>query len=455
MRSIRHAGIPYLIVTLALWSARLFAQSVESPYVRVLLTREFPGVVVKGRLVPQTRVRETAEFNGCAVGNGNLVLSYIGSYGPEFHSPAVQVDLETSEGQKIRAQLVGVDERISVAVLQTGATFKNPLVWPDDEETAPQQPSIVTFGPQKKWSKRAPALFHFETDPELPEQEMHVSAPARVQSGDAPTAAFVVDQEEKLVGLVSAVELHPLDRQIHVCQILPSALLRESTELIMEGNRSIKAGWLGILLHPDEEKGSLPVAPIRSVVRGSPAEQAGLESGDVIVRIGTRALKSTFDLVRNIRWKGAGSLVELGVERNGKLHTVTVRLTERQDQHPGFSWGSDPGSPDSTGPASASMLRLYRTLLPPHIGVGLELQPSPLVAGGGIPSGLMVSSVVRGSAAQKAGFRKGDVLIQINGRLLLSLDDAMRAVDSKENSVSVRLIRDGHLHTLLLGVAGH
>jgi serine protease Do len=61
-------------------------------------------------------------------------------------------------------------------------------------------------------------------------------------------------------------------------------------------------------------------------VRGSPAEQAGIQKGDVIVAAGGAAIRSATQLRNKIGLTPVGERVELKLERNGVSHTVVVEV---------------------------------------------------------------------------------------------------------------------------------
>ena len=89
--------------------------------VRVHLDREFSGVVHEGRYIPQIRVQEVVELQGAIIDSQGHIVSYVGSYWPELSVPGAEVSVTTFDGKKHSAQLVGIDERIALVVLESRA----------------------------------------------------------------------------------------------------------------------------------------------------------------------------------------------------------------------------------------------------------------------------------------------------------------------------------------------
>jgi S1-C subfamily serine protease len=97
---------------------------------------------------------------------------------------------------------------------------------------------------------------------------------------------------------------------------------------------SAERGWLGISFQLEEDR---PV--VREVLPGSPAAEAGLRRGDVIVRLNGRAL--TGDVWTRARWE-PGDRVRLGVQRDGREQEVTVRAGERPQGLAAVRSGGEP-----------------------------------------------------------------------------------------------------------------
>lgn len=73
-------------------------------------------------------------------------------------------------------------------------------------------------------------------------------------------------------------------------------------------------------------------ALISEVIKDSPAQKAGLNSGDVIIRIGEQAIESSADVSKAIRSRKAGDVVDFTIVRDGQEQTVKLTLSDRAGQ---------------------------------------------------------------------------------------------------------------------------
>jgi Trypsin-like serine proteases, typically periplasmic, contain C-terminal PDZ domain len=97
--------------------------------------------------------------------------------------------------------------------------------------------------------------------------------------------------------------------------------------------------WLGVQLHPLNRElaaylglKSTEGALVVGVVPGSPAERAGLEQGDVIVQWNGKKVATVDDLLEQIRQTRIGQKVTAVLYRAGKLHSVSIVVTEKPGQ---------------------------------------------------------------------------------------------------------------------------
>lgn len=85
-------------------------------------------------------------------------------------------------------------------------------------------------------------------------------------------------------------------------------------------------GWLGVYLDPERDE-----AVVAEVIPNSPAAKAGLQVGDVVVRIGDAALVGRAQLRATLAASASGDRLTLVVRRGAAEHRVVVRLGDRPD----------------------------------------------------------------------------------------------------------------------------
>jgi serine protease Do len=143
-------------------------------------------------------------------------------------------------------------------------------------------------------------------------------------------------------------------------------------------------------------------ALVTEVNDGSPAGEAGLQHGDIVLSVDGHAIKTTRDLIDYVSAQAPGRTVSLELLRDGKKMTKQVRLGERQ-----ATGGEEPESP-SEGQHGLDWLGLdYQSLTP-----GLRQSA-------GLPDdlrGVLVRQVEPSSPLYDEGVAPGDVVTEVNGR---------------------------------------
>jgi membrane-associated protease RseP (regulator of RpoE activity) len=194
-----------------------------------------------------------------------------------------------------------------------------------------------------------------------------------------------------------------------------------------------------------EEKG----VEVTMVDQDAPAGKAGIKEHDVILTMNGTTIESGAQLRRMIHEMPPGRVVSFGLSRDGQPVTVKVQLA---DKHNEFSFhGPKSGDihvqipemhiPDIDIPSinmvvvtSSARSGLMVENITPQLGEFFGVKNG---------NGVLVRSVEKGSRAEKAGIRAGDVIVKVNGEAVHDTSDFAHAVKSRSgNSVSVGVIRE-------------
>jgi serine protease Do len=217
---------------------------------------------------------------------------------------------------------------------------------------------------------------------------------------------------------------------------------------------------------------------VDKVLENSPAAQAGLQTGDVILRFNGEEVTSVKKLMRLIGEVAPDHQATLAVLRGGSEREISVTLSKRPPmplfENGGFAMrvpvmpnGQFPQLPPGNLPRMREMpqIREFPTMregdLPDNlvwrfspgrqIGVAVEPLTKQLAEYFGVTDGkgLLISSVRENSPAARAGLKAGDVIVEADGKQLNRDLDLMRAVnEKKEGDVSLTIIRDKNRQTI-------
>ncbi|QUV99642.1 PDZ domain-containing protein [Chloracidobacterium sp. MS 40/45] len=246
-----------------------------------------------------------------------------------------------------------------------------------------------------------------------------------------------VDSQNRLVAIVQ-----PKGRQLRV---LPVADVKRVMHRIISAGKSVPHGWLGIegktlATFPAEERARFGASAtqgvvVTAVVPGSPAEEAGLAPGDLILTANDQPLESRRELNEVVVSHAAGETLTLLVERGGQQHVCEVTLGSPEDM-------PTPRVPDAE-----------------HLAIGLVTSDltTQLAQFFGVAGGLLVTHVLADSPAAAAGLRSGDVIVRVDGQPVrrgrdLSAVMLQSLSQQGEAPVTVEIIRERQPQQLLLAL---
>lgn len=210
-----------------------------------------------------------------------------------------------------------------------------------------------------------------------------------------------------------------------------------------------------------EEKG----VEVTMVDQDAPAGKAGLKEHDVILSVNGTNVESVEQLRRIIHEIPAGRIISIGLSRNGQPITVKAQLTVRNrtmvaawPQSGEFKFNMPvmpviPQIPDIDLPAFVVAVHSF-----PRSGLMVETLTPQLADFFGVKSGegILVRSVEKGSRAEKAGFRAGDVIVKVNGEKINDSGDFTHAVNcQKEGTATVTVVREKKPMNLTLTLPEH
>ena len=206
---------------------------------------------------------------------------------------------------------------------------------------------------------------------------------------------------------------------------IPINLVRHVADQLMASGK-VQRAWLGIQLAEltpelaegfglSEQRGIL----VNDVIAGTPADKAGLKRNDVIIEFDGQSVSDLPKFRLKVADTKVGSRVPLMVLRDGKRIPVTVTLSQRPVD--GVANAAPQGGDEDVAPASVSGLTVRE--------LTAEEKSNTKVS-----SGVLVTHVAEGSAAEEAGIQPGDIIEQVGGRPVTSAASLIKML--KDTKVS-------------------
>ncbi len=203
--------------------------------------------------------------------------------------------------------------------------------------------------------------------------------------------------------------------------------MKAEKQLVDHGK--VSRGRLGVMIQEvnqdlatsfglDKPAGAL----VSSVEKDSPAESAGIESGDVILQFNGKDIAHSTDLPPLVASLSPGTTASLELWHKGKSKTISINVGEMK---------SSSGDVESKDATPKGKLGLTVRPLTPEERNKNELAKD---------EGVVVEQVVEGPGAQ-AGIRLGDIITSVNGDKVGSVESLRAAVEKHENRLALQIIR--------------
>ena len=256
----------------------------------------------------------------------------------------------------------------------------------------------------------------------------------------------------EVIGINTAI-YSPSGGSVGIGFATPSALARPVIDQLRQGKK-IRRGWLGVKIQSitediaeslgrTEDKGALVV----EVTKGSPADKAGILTGDIILSFDGKEIAAMRKLPRIVAETPIGKKVQVVFLRNGKQQTVPVVLGELNEKEEAQASNEGNGKTEQGKPAK-EVLGMNLSPITPELRSTYNITADV--------KGLVVTGVVRNSEAAQRGMQSGDVISQLNNEALKSVDQFSSIVSQARKdgrkSVLVLLNRAGTTQFITLPV---
>jgi len=354
---------------------------------------------------------------------------------------AAEITVTTGDGRQFAAELIGADEKTDLAVLQIDTDEALPFARFGDSENTRVGDWVIAIGNPFGLGGSATTGIVSARGRDIQsgpfDDFLQIDAPINRGNSGGP----LFDLEGQVIGVNTAI-YSPNGGNVGIGFAIPSAQAKTVIESLRASGR-VERGWLGVTIQPIDEALASGLeyegtdgALVASVVPESPAERAGLLPGDVILGFDGTSISRIKDLTRSVAAVTPDEEVELEVWREGKRKLLEVAV--------GHTPGDDQAAPSSflsreKGPEPVDTLGLSLADLSDRAKRQLRLSADI--------DGAVVLDVKRGSAAEAAGLRQGDVIMHVGRRAVADADSASSALADAEldgrKSAALRILRDG------------
>ena len=342
---------------------------------------------------------------------------------------ADEIKVKLNSGEEMTAELVGRDPKTDLAVLKIDAKKDLPTIPFGDSDKVKVGEWVMAIG--------NPFGLEFSVTAGI------VSAKGRfIGQGnyddflqtDAPinpgnSGGPLLDLNGRVVGINTSI-FSRSGGNIGIGFAIPINLAKDLIPQLREKGK-VTRGWIGVMIQKvtPEIADSLGLkasrgALVADVVKGGPAEEAGIKVGDVIVSFDGHDVKESTELPTLVAREKIGQEVPVVVMRDGQQENVSIKIAEMKDEEEQVA----------TGESEAFGLTVQN--LTPEIAESLGINVDV--------AGVLVSGVDPGSPADDAGLRRGDVIVEVNRKPVKDVDAYKKELKATGEGKSVlMLVRRG------------
>lgn len=352
-----------------------------------------------------------------------------------------EVRVALTDRREFEAEIVLRDPRTDLAVLKLkGGTSLPSLDFGDSEALEVGDITLAIGNPfgvgQTVTQGIVSALARTQVG--VTDYQFFIQTDAAINPGNSGGA--LVDMAGRLVGINTAI-FSRSGGSHGIGFAIPSSMVRAVVASARGGNTVVRRPWLGATLQtvtPEIAESMGLARPLGALVagfaQGSPAEEAGMRRGDIIVAIDGQTVEDMDTFGYRFALKPLGGAARIEVQRGARRQTLSVRLMAPPEVPARDAFVVRGRSP-FVGATAAN--------LSPAVADELSLQVAD--------QGVVLTDVERGSPAARVGFQRGDIVVAINGDRIASTQDFRRIVQERPRVWEITLSRGGRRVTTVLG----
>ncbi len=239
----------------------------------------------------------------------------------------------------------------------------------------------------------------------------------------------LVNLRGEVVGINSAI-FSRSGGNIGIGFAIPINLAKELLPQLREKGKVVR-GWLGVFIQKvtpeiaeslslEEQRGAL----VADVMDGTPAQEAGVEVGDVIIEFDGHAIQESNDLPAIVARTPVGKKTSLKIVRGEKIQSLPIVIGELADEDVVVS----------EGPSEELGMSIQN--LTPEIAESLGIDPET--------RGVVIASIEPNSAADKARLQRGDIILEVDRKTIESETEFSRVLrKAKSKKTLLLLVRRG------------
>ena len=339
---------------------------------------------------------------------------------------AEEITVTFGDNSKYKAKVIGRDKKTDLALLKIDAKKALPFVPMGDSDGMRVGDWVIAIG-------NPYGLGGSVTQGIISARQRSINAgpfddflqtDAPINRGNSGGPLF--NRKGEVIGINTAI-FSPSGGSIGIGFAIPVALAKPVIDQLKEFGRTHR-GWLGVKIQEVSEEAAESIgmgkqmgALVLEVSKGSPADKAGIQAGDVITNFDGKDISEMRFLPRMVAETKIGKTVPITYWRNNASKTVQIAVGELDEKEDAAD-STDQGKGKKPKGTGEMVMGMRVSPLTPIIREQLHLSESQ--------TGVSVVDVDRGSEAAKRGIRPGDIIVDVNNEPVKTADDLKKAFET-------------------------
>ena len=343
---------------------------------------------------------------------------------------ATDITVIFTDGQKLKAEIVGKDQKVDIAVLRVKPEKDKPLkaVKFGDSDRARVGDWVLAVGNPfgLGGSVTAGIVSARNRNIESGPYDNYIQTDASINKGNSGGPLFNMDGE--VIGVNTAI-LSPSGGSVGIGFATPANTVQPVIDQLLKFGET-RRGWLGVRIQnvDDEIAENLSLGATRgALVAGiddrGPSKGADVRVGDVIIKFDGKAIKESRDLPKLVAATPVGKDVEIVLVRGGKELTKTIKLGRLEDGEKAIIQAAE--GPEAA--AAQSTLGLELSKLSDELRAKYQIKDS-------VRSGVVITAVDPRSDAAERRLAPGEVVLEINQENVSDPADAVKKVKALKDA---------------------
>ncbi|HVN72866.1 MAG TPA: Do family serine endopeptidase [Desulfomonilia bacterium] len=355
---------------------------------------------------PQAPKKFKRELKGLGTGiiideNGNILTNN------HVVDEATDIKVILPDGRHYAAHVVGKDQKTDLAIIRIRSDSKLPFVTFGDSDKVEVGEWVEAIGHPRGLDQTVTqgiiSAKHRQgiTDPSSYQDFLQTDAAINPGNSGGP----LINLKGEVIGINSIIASESGGYEGIGFAIPSNLAVSISKALIAYGK--VKRGWVGVTiqdLDPEKAKSlNLQVvkgAMVMDVIKGGPADKAGLKKDDVIVKLDGKEVLESGSLRNQVANTPIGNILDVGILHDGREKGIRITVGDMDDS-----------------------LKYLSSVVKQRLGVEVRALKTQEADNYGIDSGVAVKWLDPKGSMVDAGFETGDIILEIDGQAIHNAED--------------------------------